>query len=177
MVSLGLMGCGLLLGNGVAPLLSNHHQFTNRLGGQESTLWVLAALALWQLLGGALALILMTLVVAGLYRWVPHRWRPGTPCLPGAVIVALCWGLVSLGLWTGHQALVPTATGYGLIIRSLLFLLWLYLGALLLLVGAQLNVTVGKRLQRLSLHPHHRSQQVLPPTFESFTIRRRDPYR
>ncbi len=173
-VSLGQMLCGLILGSGVATLLSNHHQFTTRLEGQESTLWVLAALGLWQLFGGVVALGFMTLTFSGIYRWGAHRWRPGTPCIPGALLVACSWGGVSLGLWAGYQALAPTDTRYGFLISGLLLLIWLYLGALLLLVGAQLNATVGKRLQRLSLHPHNRAQPVTPPAFESFTINRRD---
>lgn len=172
--SLGLILCGLIGGQVLITLASNHYQFTMRLQGQTATLWVLAALTLWQLLGGALVLILITLTLAGLYRWVPHRWRPGTPCLPGAALVALSWGGLSLGLWMAYQRLAPTGQGYGLMIGGLFVLLWLYSGAFLLLVGAQLNATVGKRLQRLRLNPYGNAPQVAPPTFASFTINRRD---
>jgi membrane protein len=173
--SLGLIACGLIGGQLLITLLSNHHQFTTRLQGQTATLWVLATLTLWQLLGGAIALMLITLIFAGLYRWVPHRWRPGIPCLPGAALVALSWGGVSLGLWTGYQQFALTAQ-YGGLVGGLCLLLWLYLGALLLLVGAQLNATVGKRLQRLMLNPYGNAPQVAPPPFASFTIQRRDRY-
>lgn len=104
-------------------------------------------LALWWVLNWPLALGLIVLAVICLYRFGPSRRQRGTPILPGALFAAITWaGLSSLFriyiLQFGTYSRV-----YGTLGTAIILMLWLYLTALVVLIGYQLNVTIAQNFQ------------------------------
>jgi len=105
-------------------------------------------LTVWRLLSWPLALGIVSAAFAFVYRYGPSRWNSGTPMMPGAVLAAVSWAIVS-GLFRlyvfnfGNYNQV-----YGAVGAVIVLMLWLYMSAVVLLVGDQLNVTVGE-----AMHP------------------------
>ena len=105
-------------------------------------------LTLWRLLSWPLALGIIATGCAFIYRYGPSRWNKGTPIMPGAVLAAISWAIVS-----ALFRLYVTNFGnynkvYGAVGAVIVLLLWLYMTSLVLLLGDQLNVTVGEAMQQ-----------------------------
>jgi membrane protein len=105
-------------------------------------------LTLWRLLSWPLALGIIATGCAFIYRYGPSRWTKGTPIMPGAVLAAISWAIVS-----ALFRLYVTNFGnynkvYGAVGAVIVLLLWLYMTSLVLLLGDQLNVTVGEAMQQ-----------------------------
>ncbi|AFZ20211.1 YihY/virulence factor BrkB family protein [Allocoleopsis franciscana] len=105
-------------------------------------------LSLWRLLSWPLALGIIATGCAFIYRYGPSRWAKGTPIMPGAVLAAIFWAIVS-----ALFRLYVTNFGnynkvYGAVGAVIVLLLWLYMTSLVLLLGDQLNVTVGEAMQK-----------------------------
>jgi membrane protein len=94
---------------------------------------------LWTLLRWPVALLLLALVVAAVYRYAPDANLPFRSVLPGATVAVLSWGLASLafsfflGVFPYHGAT------YGGLGTAITLLLYLYFSAAVLLFGAELN--------------------------------------
>jgi membrane protein len=97
----------------------------------------------WQLFTLPLVLGIVSMAFAFIYRFGPSRWNPGKPLLPGAILAAISWaGISSLfRLYVSHFGNYNRA--YGAVGAVIVLLLWLYLSSLVMLIGDQLNVTVG----------------------------------
>lgn len=110
----------------------------------------------WRLLAWPLALGIMSIAFAFLYRFGPSRWSPGKPLLPGAVLAAISWAVLSglFRLYVSHFGNYNRA--YGAVGAVIVLLLWLYMSSLVMLVGDQLNVVVGESMQR-------RAKALTPP--------------
>jgi len=105
-------------------------------------------LTLLQLLSWPLALAVVTTNVAFIYRFGPSRWPPGKPILPGAVLAAVSWVVVS-GLFRHYVAHFGNYNKiYGAVGAVIILQLWLYISSLVLLLGDQLNFTVGEEMQQ-----------------------------
>lgn len=92
------------------------------------------------------AIIVLTFWASILYHYGPaerHRWRYD---LPGAVVAAVGWWLLTFGFaryvaWTSNANGVRAAVG-----AYLLALTWLWMAAQVLLVGGAFNYLLGERL-------------------------------
>lgn len=119
-------------------------------------LWVI-----WQLLSWPLALGIIACAFAFVYRYGPSRWNAGTPLMPGAVLAAISWAILS-GLFRLYVANFGNYNrAYGAIGAVIILMLWLYMSAVVLLVGDQLNVTVGEAMRsrtQSNLEPVHSSE-------------------
>ncbi|HBB36075.1 MAG TPA: ribonuclease BN [Cyanobacteria bacterium UBA8803] len=109
---------------------------------------VLVLVTILRLLSWPIALGLVAIVFAVIYRFGPSRWRPGTPIIPGAVLAAVSWAIGS-GLFRhyltanfGNYNKIYGALGAVIVLQ-----LWLYMTSLVLLMGDQLNFTVGEAIQ------------------------------
>jgi membrane protein len=104
--------------------------------------------AFWRLLTFPLALGIVSIAFAFVYRFGPSQWSPGKPILPGAVLAAVSWAALSslFRLYVTHYGNYNRA--YGAVGAVIVLLLWLYMSSLVMLIGDQLNVTVGESMQR-----------------------------
>lgn len=109
--------------------------------------WVLSV---WRLLTLPLALGIISAAFAFVYRFGPSRWVPEKPILPGAVLAAIFWAVLSslFRLYVSHYGNYNRA--YGAVGAVIVLMLWLYLSSLVLLLGDQINVTVGEAMVKRS---------------------------
>ena len=112
---------------------------------------VLVLLTVLQLLSSVLALGIVAIVFAVIYRFGSSRWCPGTPILPGAVLAAVSWAIVS----SIFRSYVAATFGsyhkiYGALGAVIVLQLWLYMSSFVLLLGDQLNFTVGEAMAEAS---------------------------
>lgn len=117
----------------------------------------------WQKLSMPLALSMVAIAFAFIYRFGPSRWHRGTPILPGAFLATLAWAICSklFSLYVANFGNYNRI--YGAVGAVIVVLLWLQLGALTLLIGAQLNFTVGKAMHQ----KHYASNKIQPDDYFS----------
>lgn len=101
----------------------------------------------WELLSWPLALVIVAAAFAFIYRYGPSRWNSGTPLMPGAVLAAVSWALISALFRLYVESFGNFNQAYGAVGAVIVLMLWLYMSAVVLLVGDQLNVTVGEDMR------------------------------
>jgi len=107
-----------------------------------------ALLTLWRLLSWPLALAIVATAFGYIYRFGPSRWNQGTPIMPGAFLAAISWAILS-ALFRLYVANFGNYNKvYGAVGAVIVLMLWLYMTSLVLLLGDQLNVTVGEAIQQ-----------------------------
>ena len=108
-------------------------------------------LGVWRLWRWPISLGIISLAFAFVYRYGPSRRQPDIPILSGAVFAAILWALFS-ALFRFYVLHLGNYTWtYGTIGTFIVLLLWLDLSSLVMLIGAQLNVTVGKAIKQSKL--------------------------
>lgn len=105
-----------------------------------------------RLLLGAAAVLLNAAVLAFAFRLLTARSHSVRQLLPGAVTAAVIWQVLQIfgTYYFGHTLRNSTAT-YGLFGAVLGLLVWLYLSALAVVVGAEINAVLAGRLWPRSL--------------------------
>lgn len=102
---------------------------------------------LWQLLRWPLALSIVAFAFSFLYRYGPSEWNSGTPMMPGAILAAVFWAILS-ALFRLYVANFGNYNKvYGAVGAVIVLMLWLSMSAAVLLIGEQLNVTVGEDMR------------------------------
>lgn len=144
-----LVSIGLTIGSIILLLLASFLVFISDLILQffvrESGFFIL--LVVWRLLSWPLALAIVATTFAFVYRYGASRWDSGTPIMPGAVLAAISWAILS-GLFRLYVSNFGNYNqAYGAIGAVIVLMLWLYMTAVVLLVGDQLNVTVGEAMR------------------------------
>jgi membrane protein len=109
----------------------------------------LPLLGFWNLVSGPLALLLVAIAFALIYRFGPSQWRSTTPLFPGALIASFSWAQLSL-LLRRYIELFGSYELYGVLGAVVVLMLWLQLTSLVMLVGHQLNVIVGQSMGGVS---------------------------
>jgi len=113
---------------GVAPVML---AFLHMETGTEAALLVMR----WPVLGGAAIAVALIL-----YRWGPRRRPPPWRWLwPGAVAAPVLWVLASSALTFALREFPAFGATYGSLASALALLLWLYVTALVFLLGGALN--------------------------------------
>ena len=104
-------------------------------------------LSLWRLFSWPVALAIVATAFGFIYRYGPSRWEHGTPIMPGAVIAAVSWAILSalFKLYVSNFGNYNKA--YGAVGAVIVLMLWLYMSCLVLLIGDQLNATVGEAIR------------------------------
>lgn len=100
---------------------------------------------LWQFLTFPLAVIIVCLVFAFLYRIAGSRWSGKIPIFPGAVLGSFLWGVFAIGFRFYVSNYGQYNRVYGAVTAVIVLMLWLQLSALLMLLGAQYNVILGEK--------------------------------
>ncbi|MBE9177647.1 YihY/virulence factor BrkB family protein [Oculatella sp. LEGE 06141] len=126
---------------------------------QQSGSLETGVLTFWRLLTWPLALGIVSVAFAFIYRFGPSRWSAGKPLMPGAILAAISWAVISslFRLYVSHFGNYNRA--YGAVGAVIVLLLWLYLSSLIMLIGDQLNVTVGAAM-REGMDPALPSQKI-----------------
>lgn len=124
---LGLSVAAVLL-MGAAPVAL---AFLHMQSGTETLMLFLR----WPILGGAAVGVALIL-----YRWGPRRRPPAWRWLwPGAVAAPILWVLASAALTFALREFPAFGAAYGSLASALALLLWLYVTALVFLLGGALN--------------------------------------
>ncbi|MDZ8259821.1 YihY/virulence factor BrkB family protein [Nostoc sp. ChiQUE01b] len=150
-----LVSLGLTVGTMLLLVLASFLVFTSDwlLGmvvRENSSLIFL--LHLWQLLRWPLALSIVAVAFGFVYRYGPSQWNSGTPMMPGAILAAVFWAMLS-ALFRLYVANFGNYNKvYGAVGAVIVLMLWLSMSAAVLLIGDQLNVTVGEDM-RLKAQP------------------------
>ncbi len=105
-------------------------------------------LAVWRLWRWPSSLGIVSVAFAFVYRYGPSRHQADMPIFSGAVFAAILWALLSAFFRFYVLHLSNFSWTYGTIGTFIVLLLWLYLSCLAMLIGAQLNVTVGKAIKQ-----------------------------
>ncbi|WP_017713485.1 YihY/virulence factor BrkB family protein [Prochlorothrix hollandica] len=127
----------IFIGDFVIRLLAHHA------GGVKTVL-----LGLWWMLNWPISLGLITLAFACLYRFGPSQWDRRRPIFLGAFLAALAWLALSFGFRHYLRDFDGYTQVYGALATAVILMIWLNLCALVMLIGYQLNVTVGDKMAR-----------------------------
>lgn len=102
--------------------------------------------------GGTFLLNVFVFAAAFRYLTVARvRWRH---ILPGALVAAVAWmALLVLGSWLVGRQLPRARELYGIFAFVLGLLSWIYLGAQVMLLSAEMNVVLSRRLWPRGLRP------------------------
>jgi len=128
----------------VGPLLGGGEEIADRLGAGAAftTAWV------W--FRWPVVFLVVVCWAASLYHFAPRRRTPWRSDLPGAVVGTIWWLAVSLGFRVYLDAASSGMNAvFGLLGGALSLLIWLYLLAMGLLVGAEVNSILNSRRHRL----------------------------
>lgn len=145
-----LISLGLTIGNILLLVLASFLVFISdlilRLVVRESRLLIFL-FDVWELLRWPLALSIVAFAFGFVYRYGPSVWNPGTPMMPGASLAAIFWAILS-ALFRLYVANFGNYNKvYGAVGAVIVLMLWLWMSAVVLLVGDQLNVTVGEDMR------------------------------
>lgn len=102
-----------------------------------SGLFAPTILWIWQLLSRPLSLAIVMATLGFIYRYGPSR--KNTPILPGVLVATGVWAIVSGGFRFYVSNFGNYNQVYGAVGAVVILLLWLYLSAFAMLIGAQVN--------------------------------------
>jgi membrane protein len=143
LVGLWLTVAGILSMTILIPLLVVGPRFGASVAdnfGLESAFETVWAVLYWPVVAGV-GVVLLTWV---LHIAPPHStpWRRD---VPGAVLALVVWALGSLGLRIYTTSFLESNSAFTLFTAPLAVLLWLYVSAIAVLLGAELNAEIEKR--------------------------------
>jgi membrane protein len=104
----------------------------------RATLWM----ALAELIDLTISIVVVTGLIALIYRFMPARRLPWKPVLWGALATALLFhlGKWGIGLYLGHST---QASAFGAAASFVALLLWLYYSAQIFLLGAEFTACLA----------------------------------
>ena len=126
-----IIACGLML---IGPRVAG------RLVGLNEA-WV----ALWEWLRLPMALFLLAAVLSVVYHFVPDTDRSFWSATPGAVFAVIAWAITSLGFSFYLANFADRGLTYGSLGTAVGLLVYLYISAWLVLLGAEINDAVYRR--------------------------------
>jgi membrane protein len=128
--------------------------FTLVVGGVDLAVWVARTLGagdlftrLWSMVQWPVALFLVVLAIDLVYFVAPNADAEWTWLTPGGVLATALWLLASLGFKVYVSRFADFGAVYGSIGGVIVLLLWFYLSAFALLVGAELNAEIDRAMR------------------------------
>jgi membrane protein len=132
-----IVACGLMLiGPRVAGWLAG-------LAGLDET-----GVALWGWLRFPVALLLLAAVLSVAYRFVPDSDRPFWFATPGAAFAVIAWPVASVGFSFYLSNFAGRGLTYGSLGTAVGLLVFLYISAWIVLLGAEINEAVYRTRRR-----------------------------
>ena len=105
-----------------------------------------AFVVLWTLIRWGVGLVALTAMFAAIYYLSPYRETPRWVWVsPGGVLAALIWLAASLGFSFYVSSFGKYAETYGSLAGVVVLLLWLYLTALAVILGGELNAELERQ--------------------------------
>ena len=128
-----IVACGLML---IGP------QVAGRLAGLAGLddAWV----ALWAWLRFPVALFLLAAVLSVVYRVVPDTIRSFWSATPGAIFAVMAWAIASVGFSLYLANFADRGLTYGSLGTAIGLLVYLYLSASVVLLGAEINAAIHR---------------------------------
>ena len=128
-----IVACGLML---IGP------QVAGRLAGLAGLddAWV----ALWAWLRFPVALFLLAAVLSVVYRVVPDTVRSFWSATPGAIFAVMAWAIASVGFSLYLANFADRGLTYGSLGTAIGLLVYLYLSASVVLLGAEINAAIHR---------------------------------
>lgn len=99
---------------------------------------------LFQVLRWVISIVVMSLVLAMLYKFAPNKHFPFKEVIIGAVIATVLWQLVSLGFSFYVSNFGSYSATYGSLGGLIILMLWFFLTGLILVVGAEINAILHR---------------------------------
>jgi membrane protein len=103
-----------------------------------------AGVALWAWLRFPVALVLLAAVLSVVYRFVPDTDRSFWSGTPGALFAVIAWAIASLGFSFYLANFADRGLTYGSLGTAVGLLVYLYLSASVVLLGAEINAAVHR---------------------------------
>jgi membrane protein len=101
-----------------------------------------AFVTLWAWFRIPLALVLLMLVVLLVYRFAPNTDRPVRFVMPGTIFAVIAWALASVGFSFYLSNFANYGVIYGSLGTAIVLLIYLYLSAVTLLLGEEVNAVI-----------------------------------
>ncbi|MFF2458367.1 YihY/virulence factor BrkB family protein [Peribacillus simplex] len=114
---------------------------------------------LFSLLRWVIAVVVISLVLAFLYRFAPNKSFPIKHVIPGAVTATVLWLGISLGFSFYVSNFANYSSTYGSLGGVIILMLWLYLSGLIFVIGGEINAI----LHRQNSIPKKRSRTIVHP--------------
>ena len=96
----------------------------------------------WKILQWPLIFALVSAGIAGIYYWGPDAEQDWVWLTPGAISATLLWLVASLGFKYYVANMGNFTETYGAIGAFMVLMLWFYISALVILVGAEMNAEI-----------------------------------
>jgi membrane protein len=103
--------------------------------------------------------VVISLVLAFLYRFAPNKSFPIKHVIPGAVTATVLWLGISLGFSFYVSNFANYSSTYGSLGGVIILMLWLYLSGLIFVIGGEINAilhrqnSIPKKQSRTIVHP------------------------
>ncbi|MFJ7511094.1 YihY/virulence factor BrkB family protein [Peribacillus simplex] len=114
---------------------------------------------LFSLLRWVIAVVVISLVLAFLYRFAPNKSFPIKHVIPGALTATVLWLGISLGFSFYVSNFANYSSTYGSLGGVIILMLWLYLSGLIFVIGGEINAilhrqnSIPKKPSRTIVHP------------------------
>ena len=102
--------------------------------------------SIWRLVSFPIAFGIVAIAFAAIYHFGCSKRSPKIPLMPGAILAAVSWAIVSSVFRYYVSNFGVYYKIYGALGTAIILLLWLYLSALVMLIGEQANLTIGKAI-------------------------------
>lgn len=142
MWGIGLTLVGMLLGLVLVPVIVAGPDFGATIAQWTGVDFLFADA--YRVLYWPVAGVLAWLLIASLYHFVAPWWTPWHRDLAGAALAMVLWFLGSMALRAYAGRTIAGETIYEPIAGPLVLLLWLYVSALAVLLGAELNAEIER---------------------------------
>jgi len=103
-------------------------------------------LSIWRILSWPVALGIVVTAAYCIYRFGVSYRTPETLTLPGAILAAILWVILSAVMRLYVSNFGQYNKVYGAVAAVIVLMLWLYMTAFVLLLGDQINVILGEEI-------------------------------